>query len=206
MFGFVAAGIAFIALIILMNIKISPEEAAQIEAEKAKQKAKKAKKKKEEARLKAQKQKEKEALPIEEPKNTYTRSVMDKTTERLVQLMEECSVAEIRQAVNNGISLQAPLEDGQTVLMIAVKHNQDPEVIPFLRENGIDINAVDDRGQTALMLAATFNPSPEITKALLDNGADKTIKDKNGKTAADYVKMNFDLIDSDIPALLFIPE
>ena len=118
--------------------------------------------------------------------------------------MEDGNVSEIQRAVKNGIHLNQPLQDGQTVLMIAVKHNQDPEIIPFLINNGINVNAVDDKGQTALMLAATFNPSPEIIKTLLNCGADKTIKDKSGKTAADYVNMNFDLHGTDIPELLFV--
>ena len=54
------------------------------------------------------------------------------------------------------------------------------------------------------MLAATFNPDPDMVRILLDNGADKTIKDKNGKTAADYCALNFDLIGTDIPELLFV--
>ena len=152
------------------------------------------------------KEKKKTETSIEEPKNAHTRSIMDKTTAMLVHLMEDCDVSEIRRAANNGINLQASLEDGQTVLMIAVKNNQDEKIIPFLREYGIDINAVDDRGQTALMLAATFNQSPEVIRALLDNGADKTIKDKIGNTAFDYVKMNVYLTNSDIPALLSVTE
>ena len=187
MFGFVVAGIAFIALILLLTIKVTPEDSEQ-----------------------KKKSKVKNATPPKaaEPENeakAHSRSVrLDKMTERLVHLMEDGNVAEIQQAVQNGINLKRPLQDGQTCLMIAVKHNQDPEIIPFLTKNGIDINAVDDKGQTALMLAATFNPSPEITKTLLNNGADKTIKDKSGKTAADYVQMNFDLIDTEIPGLLFV--
>ncbi len=124
--------------------------------------------------------------------------------EFLVHLMEDGNVKEIDQALKNGVNLKRPLQDGQTVLMIAVKHNQDPEIIPFLCSKGIDINAVDDKGQTALMLAALFNSNPEIVKALLKNGADKTIRDKTGKSAADYCKMNFEFHGTKIPDLLFI--
>lgn len=189
MFGFVVAGIAFIALILLLTIKVTPEDSEQKKEKKEKQKKRSA---------------PKTAEPENETK-AHSRSVrLDKMTEMLVHLMEDGNVSEIQQAVQNGINLKRPLQDGQTCLMIAVKHNQDPEIIPFLTKNGIDINAVNDKGQTALMLAATFNPSPEITKMLLNNGADKTIKDKSGKTAADYVEMNFDLRGTEIPGLLFV--
>ena len=151
-----------------------------------------------------QEKKTKPAVVKETPHASGRSMKTNRETEFLVHLMEDGNVEEIDQALKNGVNLQRPLQDGQTVLMIAVKHNQDPEIIPFLTKNGIDINAVDDKGQTALMLAATFNPSPEITKMLLNNGADKTIKDKSGKTAADYVQMNFDLIDTEIPSLLFV--
>lgn len=182
MFGIVIAGIAFIALILLLAVKPAPEAGSKKKGAKAKD-------------VEAEK----------EVRTQHSRSVrLDKYTEQLVHLMEDGNVSEIYRAVQNGIDLTSPLPDGQTVLMIAVKHNQDPQIIPFLVENGVHINATDDKGQTALMLAATFNPSPEIIKTLLNNGAEKAIKDKSGKTAADYVKMNFDLLDTDVPALLFV--
>ncbi len=185
MFGFVAAGIAFIALILLLTIKITPEEDTTPPSKKQNS--------------------SKNAEAGKETKAHSGRSVrLDKATELLVHLMEDGNVSEIQRAVKNGIHLNQPLQDGQTVLMIAVKHNQDPEIIPFLINNGINVNAVDDKGQTALILAATFNPSPEIIKTLLNCGADKTIKDKSGKTAADYVNMNFDLHGTGIPELLFV--
>lgn len=197
MTGFIIAAIALVLLVVLMKVHITPEEAEELAAyEKAEKAAKEYKSNKtEDAKIEEQL----------ENKTHAGRSVrLDKVTERIVNLMEDGNVAEIRQALNNGINITRPLPDGQTVLMIAVKHNQDHEIVPFLVQNGIDINARDDKGQTALMLAATFNPDPDMVRILLDNGADKTIKDKNGKTAADYCALNFDLIGTDIPELLFV--
>lgn len=108
MFGFVVAGIAFIALILLLTIKVTPEDSEQ----------------------KKEKQKKRSAPKTAEPENetkAHSRSVrLDKMTEMLVHLMEDGNVSEIQQAVQNGINLKRPLQDGQTCLMIAVKHNQDP--------------------------------------------------------------------------------
>ena len=151
-----------------------------------------------------QEKKTKPAVVKETPHASGRSMKTNRETEFLVHLMEDGNVEEIDQALKNGVNLQRPLQDGQTVLMIAVKHNQDPEIIPFLCSKGIDINAVDDKGQTALMLAALFDSNPEIVKALLKNGPDKTIRDKTGKSAADYCKMNFEFHGTKIPDLLFI--
>ena len=196
MVGLVIAGVAVVILLVFLklNVSLSDEELEEIKKMEAAKKAKKAEKEKE-----ANKNK-----PLFEEEKQPAKRVLrtDKATELLVQIMEDGSVKEIQQAMNNGINVLQKLENNQTLLMIAVKNNPSTEVVPFLLDQGIEINDVDDNGQSALILAAAFNPNPEVIKTLLDCGADKTIKDKSKKTAADYVVLNSSCFGTDVPALL----
>ncbi|MBR1777841.1 MAG: ankyrin repeat domain-containing protein [Alphaproteobacteria bacterium] len=181
--GLIIAGLAALILFLFLKTKVSVSD-------------------EEIAELRAAEEAKKPSLE-EEQKQANKRTLRtDKTTELLVQVMEDGSVDEIRQAMANGINIQQKLQDGQTLLMIAVKNNPNPEVVHFLLDQGIEVNAVDDNGQTALILATAFNPNPEIITTLLDSGADKTIKDKMNKIAADYISLNSSLSNTDIPALL----
>jgi len=145
---------------------------------------------------------EEERRKAEEEERQRRKLNLSKAANLLVQVVEDGSVAEIQQAIANGINILQKLENNQTLLMIAVKNNPSPEVVQFLLDEGIEINDVDDSGQTALILAAAFNSNPEVITTLLDNGADKTITDKSGKTAADYVALNSSFFGTDIPSLL----
>ena len=195
MTGLVIAGIALVLLIafLKLNTSLSEEEKEELEAEKILENSKKDKKKTNNSI---------EQL-LEEEEEQRRRSIrLDRATEILVQVMEDGSVAEIQQAINNGIDILQKLPGNQNLLMIAVKNNPSTEVIQFLLDQGIEVNDVDDNGQTALILASAFNSNPEVVKVLLDNGADKTIRDKSRKTAADYVVLNTSYYGTDIPALL----
>ena len=189
MVGLVIAGIAALVLLVFLksNFTITDDEKNAIAADDAaKQKA----------------LEEEKAAAEKERLEKRRRLKMDKSTDILVQVMEDGSVSEIRRAMSNGINVLQKLENNQNLLMIAVKNNQSTEVVHFLLEQGIEINDADDNGQTALILATAFNPNPEVIKTLLDCGADKTVKDKMNKTAADYVLLNTALFGTDIGELL----
>lgn len=194
MFGFVIAAVAaviFVLVLIFGSKPLTPDEIERLKQD-------------DEAKELASAEGQNAAVSEEsEPEKEKGRRVFrDKATEMLVHLMEDGNLAEIEQAVKNGIRLNKTLEDNQTSLMIAVKNNQETAILPLLIQQGIDINAVDDNGQTALMMAVTFNRNPEVVKKLLELGADKTIKDKAGKVAADYIVMNGLLLNTDVPPLL----
>ena len=194
----IAGGLLF--LLLKFNVSVSAEELEELDeikkAEQAEKAAKAAKAKKEKAL------KDKEENPEKETEKGQRRVIRDRATELLVQVMEDGSVAEIQQAMSNGINILQKLENDQTLLMIAVKNNPSVEVVQFLLDQGIEINAVDGNGQTALILAAMFNTNPEVILTLLNNGADKTIKVKSKTTASDYVVLNSSFFGTDIPTLL----
>ncbi|MCL1876223.1 MAG: ankyrin repeat domain-containing protein, partial [Synergistaceae bacterium] len=59
-----------------------------------------------------------------------------------------------------------------TVLMIAARYNENPEVTSALINAGADVNAKDPLGLTALMIAAQYNENSEVTSALINAGTD----------------------------------
>lgn len=90
---------------------------------------------------------------------------------------------------NNGISLSATNEKGETLYHIAVTKN-DLDLIKLLENKEININAKDHNGMTALHKAASMSKDDTILKYLLSIGADKSIKSDLDETAYDLAKEN----------------
>lgn len=80
-------------------------------------------------------------------------------------------------------------DDGLTVLMIAARDTNDPEVINILARalGQTGINTQDDDGRTALMHAARYSKNQEVILNFVKNNADPFLKDKKGATALDYL-------------------
>ena len=93
------------------------------------------------------------------------------------QILEECDFKEI---------------PGVTVLHIASKENNEPEIIDLLVKSGANVNAQDAEGFTPLHMA-TIHGNLKIVKKLVDLDADVNIVTTDGKNAAELAHLNEEL-------------
>ena len=93
------------------------------------------------------------------------------------QILEECDFKEI---------------PGVTVLHIASKENNEPEIIDLLVKSGANVNAHDAEGFTPLHMAA-IHGNLKIVKKLVDLEADVNIVTTDGKNAAELAHLNEEL-------------
>ena len=90
------------------------------------------------------------------------------------QMLEECDFKEILSV---------------TVLHIASKENNEPEIIDLLVKSGANVNAQDAEGFTPLHMAA-IHGNLKIVKKLVDLDADVNIITTDGKNAAELAHLN----------------
>ena len=90
------------------------------------------------------------------------------------QMLEECDFKEIPSV---------------TVLHIASKENNEPEIIDLLVKSGANVNAQDAEGFTPLHMAA-IHGNLKIVKKLVDLDADVNIITTDGKNAAELAHLN----------------
>ena len=81
---------------------------------------------------------------------------------------------------------------GVTVLHIASKENNEPEIIDLLVKSGANVNAQDAEGFTPLHMAA-IHGNLKIVKKLVDLDADVNIVATDGKNAAELAHLNEEL-------------
>ena len=81
---------------------------------------------------------------------------------------------------------------GVTVLHIASKENNEPEIIDLLVKSGANVNAQDAEGFTPLHMAA-IHGNLKIVKKLVDLDADVNIVTTDGKNAAELAHLNEEL-------------
>ena len=81
---------------------------------------------------------------------------------------------------------------GVTILHIASKENNEPEIIDLLVKSGANVNAQDAEGFTPLHMA-TIHGNLKIVKKLVDLEADVDIVTTDGKTAAELAQLNEEL-------------
>ena len=81
---------------------------------------------------------------------------------------------------------------GVTVLHIASKENNEPEIIDLLVKSGANVNAQDAEGFTPLHMAA-IHGNLKIVKKLVDLEADVNIITTDGKNAAELAHLNEEL-------------
>ena len=93
------------------------------------------------------------------------------------QMLEECDFKEILSV---------------TVLHIASKENNEPEIIDLLVKSGANVNAQDAEGFTPLHMAA-IHGNLKIVKKLVDLEADVNIVTTDGKNAAELAHLNEEL-------------
>ena len=90
------------------------------------------------------------------------------------QILEKCDFKEI---------------PGVTILHIASKENNEPEIIDLLVKSGANVNAQDAEGFTPLHMA-TIHGNLKIVKKLVDLHADVNIVTTDGKNAAELAHLN----------------
>jgi ankyrin repeat protein len=105
-----------------------------------------------------------------------------------VRLCADGTLQEVKDAIKNGVDVNAKDDYGRTALMAAARFNENPEVISLLLKKGADINAQDNDGDTALIHSAISGFNPEVITILLINSADVKIINKDGKKAIDYAR------------------
>ena len=81
---------------------------------------------------------------------------------------------------------------GVTVLHIASKENNEPEIIDLLVKSGANVNAQDAEGFTPLHMAA-IHGNLKIVKTLFDLDADVNIVTTDGKNAVELAHLNEEL-------------
>ncbi|MCF4969584.1 ankyrin repeat domain-containing protein [Nostoc sp. CMAA1605] len=108
------------------------------------------------------------------------------------------TLAEVQQALSNGIDVNAIGSNGQTALMYAANYGH-IQVIQSLLNAGADPNILSDsddglgEGMTALMqVAGSFfaGNRHEVVKLLVQAGADMNLRGLGGKTALMYAANN----------------
>ena len=134
------------------------------------------------------------------------------------QVVERGTPAEVAAAIAKGADVNARDENTWTVLMWAVMHHREPDVIAALLKAGARVNDTERWGSTALMFndsqeelvpllmtagaqinardsngrtalfRACYNPKPAVIAALLKAGADPTLQDQQGKNAAEVAE------------------
>ena len=81
---------------------------------------------------------------------------------------------------------------GVTLLHVASKRNNEPDIIDLLVKSGANVNAQDAEGFTPLHMAA-IHGNLEIVKKLVDLEAEVNIITTDGKTAAELARLNEEL-------------
>ena len=101
-------------------------------------------------------------------------------------ICENGTLKEVRRALANGADVNERGIIRKTILMEAVRDNNEPLVSLLLQQPGIQVNAEDHRGWTALHYAAFYNnreKGRKVIKLLLNfPGIDTEITNDDGET------------------------
>ena len=84
--------------------------------------------------------------------------------------------------INLGADIHTKNNDGENILMVALKNHVEIERINYLVSLGINVNERNNQGIPTIFYAAKYNPYLEVFKLLVDKGADldyKTEKNEN---------------------------
>ncbi|WP_407428998.1 ankyrin repeat domain-containing protein [Treponema sp.] len=121
-------------------------------------------------------------------------------SERAFYIVESESQKNIRRAIETDYSFVKYTRgaDKENVLMAALKHNRDNEVISLLLKAGVSPDSKTKNGVTSFMYACQYETNIDViedmlkTSAFRDAAKKKRIltKDKNGLTSFDYARMN----------------
>jgi ankyrin repeat protein len=89
----------------------------------------------------------------------------------------------------HNVDVNGAANDGDTVLMVAIRGSQDNIAEFLVKNHHVDVNAVMNNGSTALMWAAG-NHRPTVVMLLIEHGAEVRATDANGTTALEHAVPN----------------
>ena len=96
-----------------------------------------------------------------------------------IELCRTGTLQEVTNAIKNRENVNTKTNNGETPLMAAAQHNDNPKVITALVKAGAGVNARDKSGDTPLIFAAA-NPHTGVITALVKAGADVNVKTNSG--------------------------
>ncbi len=106
----------------------------------------------------------------------------NKDNEAYYLLMKKKYLELMKHFVGLGANIHTRNNDGENILMIALKNRVDIDRINYIISLGIDVNECNNQGIPTIFYAAKYNPYLEVFKLLVDKGADlnyKTAKNEN---------------------------
>lgn len=98
--------------------------------------------------------------------------------EVLVKAIEQGDFSTVEKCLKAGIDVNSINNDGETLLHIAIKKNQN-NIVNLLLDSNASINACDNNGKTPLHLAIEYNPY--YVEVLINHGADVNSIDRDGQ-------------------------
>ena len=104
----------------------------------------------------------------------------------IAKLCKECNKKGIEELINNGFSIDTPLDDNNTMLHIASYYGC-RKIVDMLINLGADVNGKNTKGQTPLHLAA-YSKWPKTSLLLIENGANPSLRTNKGRTPADLAE------------------
>lgn len=84
-------------------------------------------------------------------------------------------LAQVKEAVEQGVDVQGADQLGRTALMFA-SYNGHTDIVRYLLDQGADVHSRNQEDRTPLMFAAS-GPFPDTVELLLEEGAETDIKD-----------------------------
>ncbi|KAJ3093695.1 Serine/threonine-protein kinase plk1 [Phlyctochytrium bullatum] len=106
----------------------------------------------------------------------------------LMEAAEREHLQVVQVLVENGASIEAENQNGQTPLYLAVSEGH-ADIVRFLLDKGADVNRCNAYNKTPLVEAASRGHLRAV-QALVDRGADADCRDRDGMTACDWAWKN----------------
>lgn len=113
----------------------------------------------------------------------------DSSGNRLLQAVKHNPAGDMtKEFLTSDVEIEAPVDsEGNTLLMLAAKHNYGEEVVKVLIQAGANVNAKNHNGETPLLLASVYSSSMNhknsgVIRELLQAGADPNARDREGRS------------------------
>ena len=104
----------------------------------------------------------------QEPKPTAWADITPNETEEWIRVTLNGSVADLKKALDQGMTPNAKTKQGTTALMFAAR---DLDKVKLLLDRGADVNARSESGYSAIMVASRYHGNTEVARLLLKHGA-----------------------------------
>ena len=90
----------------------------------------------------------------------------------LLYSMKNIDLSIIKRLIDLGADIHTKNNDGENILMVALRSGADIEKIKYIISLGIDVNERDNKGIPTTFYAAGYNPYLEVLQFLIDKGVD----------------------------------